>query len=313
MASRGSILTVAVPKGFGLARAVCSYGYFLLAPNVWDPTKQVLHRPLRGDQDRLIPTTLSQRHPDRLQIACADRVGRSEATKLRAQVTRMLRLDEDFRLWRRLHPAARRAGFDRLFRSPSLFEDMVKTITGCNVTWPNTMRMNALLCERIGQGGFPTAQQLAQVRVDRLKQRCRVGYRAQRIVRLARDVVKGRLDLRPFEDPAASTDAVFNRFLTIYGIGAYAAGNLCQLVGRYDRLAIDTETYRHFRQVHHTPTPANPKRLHKQIEAYYAQYAPYQFLAYWFELWQAYQARFGSAQAWHADDHGPNFTANHLR
>ena len=250
MGKTGSAITVRVPKGFDLSRAVCSYGYFLLAPNRWDGQAKVLHRPLRGHRDRLIHTVIGQRSRDRIHVACDRRVDRHEAALLRGQIGRMLRLDEDFRHWRRLHPAARRVKFDRLFRSPTLFEDMVKTITGCNVTWPNTMRMNTLLCEHIGGGGFPTPGQLAATRADTLKRQCKVGYRAERIVRLARQVVKGQLDMAGFEDPAHNTEEIFRRLKLIYGIGDYAAGNLCQLLGRYDRLAIDTETYRHFRQAY---------------------------------------------------------------
>ena len=228
-------------------------------------------------------------------------------------IARTVRVDEDFLAWHRLHPRARQERFDRLFRSPSLFEDMIKTITGCNVTWPNTMRMNALLCEHIGQGGFPTPRQLARTRVDTLKRRCKVGYRAQRIVQLARQVVRGELDLTTFEDPARPTEQVYAELKQIHGIGDYAAGNICHLLGRYDRLAIDSETYRHFRQHHGLATPANPKAIHDQIEAHYARYAPYQFLAYWFELWGGYQHRFGHARGWTADDPGPNFTAANLK
>jgi len=313
MGASGSTITVRVPKGVDLSHAVCSYGYFLLAPNRWDGQARVLHRSLRGRGDRLIHTVIRQRSGDRLHMACDRRVDRDEAASLRTQVGRMLRLDEDFRPWHRLHPAARRAKFDRLFRSPTLFEDMVKTITGCNVTWPNTMRMNVLLCEHVGGGGFPTPSQLAAIRVDTLKRRCKVGYRAQRIVRLARQVVKGQLDMAGFEDPAHSTEEIFRRLKLIYGIGDYAAGNLCQLLGRYDRLAIDTETYRHFRQAHGIATPSNPLKLHSRIEKHYARFAPYQFLAYWFELWHGYQSRFGDAREWDVDEHGPNFTAANLK
>lgn len=260
----------------------------------------------------MIRTVIRQRCGDRLHIACDRRVDRDEAASIRGQIGRMLRLDEDFRQWHRLHPAARRAKFDRLFRSPTLFEDIVKTITGCNVTWPNTMRMNALLCEHVGGGGFPTPGQLAAVRADMLKRRCKVGYRAQRIVRLARQVEKNQLDLAAFEDATHDTAEIFHRLKQIYGIGDYAAGNLCQLLGRYDRLAIDTETYRHFRQAYGIRTPSNPLKLHKRIEKHYARFAPYQFLAYWFELWHGYQSRFGDARQWDPDEHGPNFTANNL-
>lgn len=313
MTTDRSTLTIKVPRGFNLPRAVCSYGYFLLAPSRWDPAKRVLHRSLHGADGRVIRTVIAQHTRDRLQIDCDCRVDRAEAAGLRRQVGRMLRIDEDLRAWHRLCPEAKRIGYGRLFRSPTLFEDMVKTITGCNVTWPNTMRMNALLCEHVGGGGFPTAAQLAAVRPDTLKRKCKVGYRAQRIIRLARQVVRGELDLAGFEDRDRSTDEVYADLLVMYGIGPYAAANLCQLLGRYDRLAIDTETYRHFRQFHGVATPANPQKLHRRIERYYAKFAPYQFLAYWFELWRAYEARVGDARTWDPVEHGASFTAANLK
>jgi len=308
-----STITVSTPKGFDLPRAVCSYGYFLLAPNRWNPQTHRLHRPMRGQKDRLIHTVIGPHGRDRIRMVCDRCVNRTEAAMLRQQLTRMLRLDEDFRPWHKLHPTARRARFDRLFRSPTLFEDMVKTITGCNVTWPNTMRMNTLLCEHIGKGGFPTPQQLAATRTDTLKRTCKVGYRAKRILLLARHVAHGRFDLSWFEDPSRSTEEIFKGLLEIYGIGEYAASNLCQLLSRYDRLAIDTETYRHFRQRHGIATPKNPKQLHKQIEAHFAKYAPYQFLAYWFDLWRGYESHAGDARSWDAAEHGPSFTAANLK
>lgn len=310
---RGSVVTVKVPRGFDLPKAVCSYGYFLLAPNRWEPSTRSFHRPLRGQDDRLVWTVTTQPRAGLLRVRCDVRVAAAEAQKIKRQLSRVLRLDEDFSQWHRVCPAARRAGFDRLFRSPDLFEDMVKTITGCNVTWPNTMRMNELLCEHVGGGGFPTANQLAAVRVDWLKRACKVGYRAQRIVWLARRVVKGDLELSRFEDRARSTEEIFGSLLEIHGIGPYAAGNLCQLLGRYDRLAIDSETYRHFRQRHGVATPKNPLRLHRRIERYYARYKPYQFLAYWWELWGGYESRFGDARGWRAEEHGANFTASNLK
>jgi 3-methyladenine DNA glycosylase/8-oxoguanine DNA glycosylase len=305
---------MAVPAGFDLARAVCSYGYFLLAPNRWDGAARALHRPLRGVGDRLIHVTVTQRGGT-LAIACAEAISAGDRHLLRVQVTRMLRLAEDFSPWHRLHRRARREGFDRLFRSPTLFEDMVKTITGCNVTWPNTMRMNALLCAQVGGGGFPTPAQLARVTPAWLARQCKVGYRAQRIVRLARAVAAGTLDLAGFENPARPTAEVDESLRAIYGIGPYAAANILQLLGRYDRLAVDTETYRHFRQEHRVPTPrsaAGLRRLHRRIDRHYARFAPYQFLAYWFELWRGYEAKVGDARGWDAEEDGRAFTAANL-
>ena len=115
--------------------------------------------------------------------------------------------------------------------------------------------------------------------------------------------------------PGRESDDVFAAFGGIYGIGPYAAGNLCHLVGVYDRMAIDTETYRHFCKTykvkrHKADDAAGLKRLHVRIEKHYARYAPFQFLAYWFELWEDYQALRGPAWSWDRDTTGATFTAS---
>lgn len=279
-----SLLTMALPRGFDLRLAVCSYGFYLLAPNRWDDATASLSRPLRGEGDRVIAVNLRVRS-GRLHVACEGALSPGDRSMLRRQVARMLRLDEDFTGWFRRHRPARQRGFARLFRSPTLFEDMVKTFSCCNVTWKNTLTMNRLLCEQHGGGAFPTPRELAQLRPATLRRTCKVGYRADRIVRLARDFTHGRWRDAWFEDPTLSTDTLVNRLRAVHGVGPYAAANLCQLLGRYDRLAIDSETYRHFCRVEGIPRPDRPAILHDRIEARYARFAPYQFLAYWYELW----------------------------
>jgi len=305
---------------FDLHRAVCSYGYFILAPNFWDVDKKVLHRPLRNPAGRLVHTAIRQRKDGRLAVHCDREVDRNDHAFLKAQIARMFRFGEDYRGWRKIHPLAKKQRFDRMFRSPTLFEDMVKTITSCNVTWRNTIVMNKMMVQHVGHGGFPTPEQLADFGEQRLKDSCKVGYRADRIIRLARRVADGDLDLSWFEDPPPGTtsDDLFEKFRGLHGIGPYAAGNLCHLVGRYDKLAIDTETYRHFCLHYNVKRPKGDdakglKRLHAKIEKHYAQYAPYQFLAYWFELWEDYQSRYGPAWRWDSETTGTQFTAAVLK
>ena len=309
---QGSRLTVQLPDGFSLPHTICSYGYFLLAPNRWDPISSRLYRPFTVGDDRVVDAWLSQPAPNRLRITCNQKFDRHDAAAIKQQATRMLRLDEDLAGWTQAQPKARRKKFARLFRSPTLFEDMIKTITGCNVSWPNTMNMNRLLCERIGNGGFPSPQQLASVRADVLKRWCKVGYRAKRIVSLARHVVRGDIDLTTFEDTNQPTDQVYESLRAIDGIGPYSAANLCQLLGRYEHVPIDTETYRHFKKHHRVPRDIKPKHLDQRIIHYYRSFAPYQFLAYWFELWSDYEDRYGPASTWPVDKVGANFTASVL-
>ncbi|MFW5682106.1 MAG: DNA-3-methyladenine glycosylase family protein [Phycisphaeraceae bacterium] len=323
-----SRLTLPVPRGFRLHKTVCSYGYFLLAPNRWQPVERVLIRPLLLESGGAVRVRVSQpavSKPLRIDTRC--KLSRAEAASIKAAVGRMLRLHEDLTGWRKVRTEeARRRGFGRMFRSPSLFEDMVKTITGCNVAWRNTISMNRLLCEHYGEptrdgslGGenpephsdnaFPTPTRLAGATPQELNRLTRVGYRAERIIRLARDFAEGRLDPAWFEDPARSTDELHDAIASLHGFGPYATANVLMLLGRYDRLAIDTETYRHFEQVHGLPRGDDPQKNHDRIERHYRRFAPYEFIAYWFELWREYEKRFSDARNWGREEHAPNFTA----
>ncbi len=313
-------LTLPVPRDFELFSAVCSYGHFLLAPSRWDKDKQQLHRVLRDGDGRIVrcrftqPRTAGRRGRAALRgyplaIHCDRTLARQHHDTIKQQAVRMLRIDADLRGWYKLHPQAKRRGFGRLFRGENLFEDIVKTITSCNVTWPNTVNMNAQLVEHVGHGGFPTPEQVADFGEQRLKSVCRVGYRAGRIVQLARNILDGSVDLAWFEHPDRTSGEVYDAALKLHGIGPYAAANILMLLGHYDRLAIDTETYRHYCKTHGVRRPKDPTKLHQRIEKHYGRYAPYAFLAYWFELWQGYEARFGPSHAWDHEQDAKQFTA----
>jgi len=287
----GTVLTIPTPPRFDFRRAVCSYGYFVLAPNRWDEPTQTLHRPLRDGHDRVIRTTVRHdRNRKMCVITCHRKVGRAHHGLLRKAVARMLHLDTDPRVYQafhKLHAKARRANFGRLFRSPTVFEDIVKTITGCNVAWANTKTMNRLLCEHVGRdGAFPTPTELARWRPAKLKAACKVGYRAERISRLARDVDAGRLDVEAFDSPNWSSDELYHALRDIHGLGDYAASNMLQSLDHYDRLAIDSETIRHFREHHEHNGSA--RQITQHARRFYDHYAPFQFLAYWYELWTAH-------------------------
>jgi 3-methyladenine DNA glycosylase/8-oxoguanine DNA glycosylase len=151
--------------------------------------------------------------------------------------------------------------------------------------------------------GFPTARRLADVSLRDWKRLARVGYRAEFLHRLSRDVVDGRLDLDAIEHFDGPGDELHKRLKCIHGVGDYAAGNLCMLLGRYDRLAIDTEMMRHLKtqrpRVRWTPA---------RIRRHYDAWRPYQFLAYWYELWQGYTQKHGAAQNWTPEQTGRRIT-----
>lgn len=308
-----------VPRDYRLARDYCSYGYFLLEPNHWDPATQTMSRILDLESG---PARLDVIQPDpktaKLTIRASRAVSTSERESIRRQLSRMLRLDEDHneaRDFHRLDPRWKRLGRARLMRSPTLFEDVIKTVTSCNVTWPSTVTMNRRLCEVIGRGGsFPSAKQLARARPETLRSRCRVGYRDKRIIELAKlfsmSPSRGGLSVEWFEDPATPDDALFDKLLSLPGIGPYAAANIMQLLGRYHRLPLDSESVRHGKNI--LGFQGSEKQIMKRVASHFAPFGRHAFRSYWFELWEFYESKKGKSWTWEKAKVSTAFTASKL-
>lgn len=156
-------LALPVKETFDLEKAVCSYGFFMMAPNIWFPSTRTLQRPLRLRDERSVMVCISQDRSTssssfsspnlliRVRVLGVETLTNEDEQYLLAQVCRMLRLSEteDSAIsgFHALHPEARAKGFGRLFRSPTLFEDMVKGILLCNCGWGRTLAMVKLLCD----------------------------------------------------------------------------------------------------------------------------------------------------------------------
>src|SRR5690349_3699202 len=136
-------LKVSVPRDFVLKRDACSYGYFLLAPNHWDPRREVFSRVVSlSSGPVLVEVAQPNNRGTPLILKSSRALSPKEKQELKAQLTRMLRLDETHEVVRAFHkldPRFKKLGRARLFRSPTLFEDVIKTVTSCNVTWPSTV------------------------------------------------------------------------------------------------------------------------------------------------------------------------------
>jgi 3-methyladenine DNA glycosylase/8-oxoguanine DNA glycosylase len=257
----------------------------------------------------------------------AVKVGRGLSAKekgeLKGQLTRMLRLDEDegvLRAFHKVDPRFAKGGRGRLFRSPTLFEDVIKTVTSCNVTWPNTVNMNRRMCEVLGdeveagkgaRHSFPSAKKLARTRTATLRARCRVGYRDARMIELAQmfstPVSRGGIDQEWMQDAATSDDALHDALIELPGIGPYAAANIMQLLGRFSRLPLDTESVRHGKTV--LGMKGSSAKIMKQVHRHFEPFGAHAFRSYWFELWEHYEAKHGASWTWERDSTGKMFTA----
>ncbi len=204
----------------------------------------------------------------------------------------MLRLDEDlssFYAVAAADPALAwaAAGSGRMLRSPTVFEDLVKTICTTNCAWSGTVRMvGALVGERgIPVEGkpelrtFPGPGALAAADESFYREVARAGYRGAYLRAVAVDVAEGLLDVEAFDDPALPDDEVAERLLGIAGVGPYAVAHMMMLLGRYQRLILDSWTRPKYRRV-----SGRPRVSDKGIERTFRRYGAFAGLAFWLTL-----------------------------
>jgi 3-methyladenine DNA glycosylase/8-oxoguanine DNA glycosylase len=268
------------------ARTLLSHGVADLPPNViaedGSSLETVLPAGGRAWVVRLVPAGA-----DAARVEVAKGAPRAE---LEAQLEHMLRLDEDlsgFYARAAADPdlAWAAAGAGRLLRSPTVFEDVVKTICTTNCTWSATVRMVTALVDTLGieaapgRRTFPTPAAMAEAGDDFYTGVAKAGYRGAYLRGLAADVAEGRLDLEALNDPALSDDEAAERLLALPGVGPYACAHVMMLLGRYGRLVLDSWTRPKYRRV-----TGRPRVTDKGIEKAFRRYREYAGLAFWLML-----------------------------
>jgi N-glycosylase/DNA lyase len=220
-------------------------------------------------------------------------LARVEGTGARAgaveAVRHMLRLDADLSAFYEVAAADPElswaaAGAGRMMRSPTVFEDVVKTICTTNCAWSATVRMTTTLVDHLGleapdgMRAFPAPAAMAEAGEDFYRDVVRAGYRGAYLRSLAERVGDGDLDLETLDDAELTDDEVADRLLALPGCGPYAAAHIMMLLGRYSRLVLDSWT---------RPTYARlrgRKAADRTIERRFRGYRDYAGLAFWLYL-----------------------------
>ena len=207
------------------------------------------------------------------------------------QVRFMLRLDEDlsgFYAVAQADPdlAWTVSGAGRLLRSPTVFEDVVKTICTTNCTWSATVRMVRALVDELGEPApgrpprLPHARRPwprpARTSTATTPGRATAGAYLRS---LATAVAEGALDLEVLDDPSLSDDEVAQRLLALDGVGPYAMAHVMMLIGRYRRLILDSWTRPTYRRLSNRPRVTD-----KGIERAFRRYRQFAGLAFWLTL-----------------------------
>jgi 3-methyladenine DNA glycosylase/8-oxoguanine DNA glycosylase len=219
----------------------------------------------------------------------------------------MFGLDMDFSAFyaaSRLEPKLARAkkqALGRVLRSPTLFEDVIKTILTTNTLWAATKNMSRKLVDEFGKSlssagqvapndgeentetkAFPTPESIAASNPNFIKEKIRVGYRAPAIFDLAERVASGKYDLESLKTSSLPTLQLRKELMNIKGVGPYAAANLLMILGRHDFIPIDSYALKMVSHEWYKDKPITAKEVEKRFE----KWGEYKGLAFWFWDWK---------------------------
>jgi 3-methyladenine DNA glycosylase/8-oxoguanine DNA glycosylase len=269
-----------------LKRTLASHGVADLLPNRLDEQAWTLETTLALDGRARTVRVLDGR-PGRARVEVLDGRG---GKRLLGIVRHMLRLDEDLsRFYALIAQDAELAwvtqGAGRMLRSPTVFEDVVKTVCTTNCAWSGTVRMVTALVEQLGIEGrhgrtFPSPEAMAEAPAEFYTDVARAGYRGPYLIAIARGVADGTLDLEELDGRSdLPDDEVAERLLALPGVGPYAAAHVMMLLGRYGRLILDSWTRPTYARLARRKTVKDTT-----IERRFRRYKDFAGLAFWLYL-----------------------------
>jgi N-glycosylase/DNA lyase len=282
-----------------LRRTIESHGLVDLPPMRIEPGSRALEITVPLPNARPRTARIAERGGHAVVTVAGPAPGARVAADLLATLSYVLRLDEDLSPFYALAAddpdlAWAAAGAGRLVRSPTVFEEVVKTICTTNCAWSATQRMVGALVEHLGEPAagvspdgpygraFPTPMAMAETDESFYRDVARAGYRGAYLRSLAASVAGGDLDLeelgRPRGDEVAD-DEVEARLLALPGVGPYAAAHVMMLLGRYSPLVLDSWTRPKYASLN-----SGRRAKDSAIERRFRRYRPYSGLAFWLFL-----------------------------
>jgi 3-methyladenine DNA glycosylase/8-oxoguanine DNA glycosylase len=288
-------------EAIDLRRVFLSHGIAALPPMRLDEHAWTFEItvPLRGFGARTL--TISQARPGHGLVSVAnERLSPEVANAVMAQVRHVLSLDVDLSGFYRVAAADPDlrwvvSGAGRMVRSPTVFEDVVKTICTTNTSWGGTTRMVNALVEHLGEKApgalatgpygraFPTPEAMASATDTFYKKVAGAGYRGPYLQTLARDVAAGRVDLESLASSSHDDlpdDEVARRLQALPGVGPYAAAHIMLMLGRYDRLILDSWTRPKYARLMGRKRPFSDRTIVRR----FSRYGRYAGLAFWLFL-----------------------------
>ena len=279
-----------------------SHGWVQLAPFDFDEETSTLKYIDRLSNGRVLEYRIAGTAEGDGVTVETGKLTESEQAEVSDHVTWMLGLKMDFSNFyaaskgepKLVH--AEKLARGRVLRSPTLFEDVVKTILTTNTLWAATKRMNLNLINQYGPSlngkislsgktekrAFPGAAEIAASKPEVLREAVRVGYRAPAIHELAVRVASGELDLESLKTSDLPTLELRQELLKIKGVGPYAAANILLILGRGNFIPVDSWALKLVSHEWYNGEPVTPK----QVEEAFEEWGEFKGLAFWFWDWK---------------------------
>ena len=277
---------IETPENFNFTRTVFSHGWCELLPFELD--KENWRLSYVFDAAKIPVSAIISESGGKIKIEAAD--GEINEVKLLRDVRHILRFDDDlsefYKLTKKDFAWLSSTNTGRMLRSPTVYEDLVKTICTTNCSWALTKKMTTNLVEKLGtpttngKRAFPTAEQMASKPVEFYKNEIRAGYRSSYFAELAESVAGGKINPENWLNSDLPTVELKKEMKKIKGVGDYAAENLLKLVGRYDGLALDSWLRSQFYKKRHNETVCDDKT----IRQFYEKFAHWRGLVMWCDM-----------------------------
>jgi N-glycosylase/DNA lyase len=282
------------PRKFSFRHTVESHGWYDLPPfDHADDSQNLNYVFSPAGEDGAISATVSNGR-GKLTVELSSRS--QDVKRIERGIRHILRLDDDLTdFYSALEGDERLAWIanvnaGRLLRSPTVWEDLVKTICTTNCSWALTRKMVVNLVEKLGETAsngrkaFPTPLAMASEDAQFYRDEIRAGYRSPYFVELAEAVASGKLDPEGWMHSDLPTAELKKELKKIKGVGDYAAENLLKLLGRYDGLALDSWLRAKFYETHNR----GKKCTDKKIDRFYAKFGDWKGLAVWCDMTESW-------------------------
>jgi 3-methyladenine DNA glycosylase/8-oxoguanine DNA glycosylase len=270
-------------KSLNLKVVVHSHGWVFLKPFFWDEKTQALHRCdyLRTKKKIIWSIREESKSLKTISINSNGILLPSEKKELSEIAFRVLSLDNDLTPF---YLACRKIkkmscvpglGAGRFLRGASFFEDAVKTLCTTNISWSGTKSMINNLVEKIGEGAFPTANQILAYGKEQLQKEIGMGYRTEFLWLLCQRISEGRLNISDEKIKSLSEKELIDLLNSIKGFGSYSVNHMLVLLHHYSKIPVDSEVRDYFKTV-----LKKRKLTERAINRHFDKWGKWKFLAY---------------------------------